>query len=187
MGVTLEFFREPDAFLKVAAAHLAADPVVGTVVATIATRTAQEVAAGRPVPEADWYVAAVEGGQVVGVGMRTAPFPPRPLYLQPMPDAAARALARVLHERGEPVAGVNGALPAVSVCAEETARLTGRVVEVAHHTRLFELRSLRPPRRVPGALRLVTRDALDLATAWFTDFMADADEQAGRPRGASAH
>ena len=48
--------------------------------------------------------------RVVGVAMRTAPFAPYPLFVLPMPDAAAVALARALHDRGEPVGGVNGAL-----------------------------------------------------------------------------
>ena len=58
--------------------------------------------------------------------MRTAPFAPYPLFVLPMPDDAARALARALHERGEAVGGVNGALPAARVVAEEMARLAGR-------------------------------------------------------------
>ena len=55
--------------------------------------------------------------------MRTAPFAPYPPFLLPMPDEAAVALARALHERGEEVLGLNGALPAVDLCAAELTRL----------------------------------------------------------------
>ena len=58
-------------------------------------------------------------------GDATAPVAPYPLYVLPMPDAAALALARALHERGEELLGVNGALPAAEIVAEETARLVG--------------------------------------------------------------
>jgi predicted GNAT family acetyltransferase len=40
---------------------------------------------------------------------------------------------------------------------------------------------------VPGGLRPATEDDMDLVMEWFGAFMGDADEQAGHPRGASAH
>jgi predicted GNAT family acetyltransferase len=119
--------------------------------------------------------------------MRTAPFAPYPLFLLPMPDAAAVALARALHERGEEVLAVNGALPAVERCAAELARLAGGRVQANQHTRLHELGELVRPAPVPGRLAAATEDDVELAAAWFDAFMGDADEQAGRPRGASAH
>ena len=104
-----------------------------------------------------------------------------------MPDEAAVALARGLHERGEEVLAVNGALPTVELCAAELARLGGGRVEVTQHTRLHELGTLAPPAPVPGRLVGATEDDLELVTQWFAAFMGDADEQAGRPRGASAY
>jgi predicted GNAT family acetyltransferase len=104
-----------------------------------------------------------------------------------MPDEAAVALARALHERGEEVLGVNGALPAVELCAAELTRLSGGRVEVSQHTRLHELGELVRPASVPGGLAVATEDDVELVTEWFAAFMGDADEQAGRPRGASAH
>ena len=118
---------------------------------------------------------------------RTATFAPYPPFLLPMPEQAAVALARVLHERGEEVAGLNGALPAVDLCAAELTRLGGGQVQVSLHTRLHELGELVWPAPVPGSLRAATGEDVDLALEWFGAFMGDADEQAGRPRGASAH
>ena len=108
-------------------------------------------------------------------------------FLLPMPDEAAVALARALHERGEEVLGLNGALPAVDLCAAELTRLGGGRVQVSQHTRLHELGELVWPPPVPGGLQAATEDDVDLVMEWFGAFMGDADEQAGRPRGASAH
>jgi hypothetical protein len=185
---TLEFLTDPGEFLAAAGEHLALDPVVNTVVATIAEPTAAALADGLPQPEEDWWlVVRDEAGEVVGAGMRTAPFEPRPIFLLPMPEEAARVLARALHKRVEVLGGVNGALPAARACADETARLTGGRVQVAQHTRLFELGELIVPRPVPGRLRAAAEADLDLAIEWFEAFMADADEQAGRTRGSSSH
>jgi hypothetical protein len=183
----LEFVADPAGFLARAGARLGRDPVQSTVVATVADRAMRDAAAGRPPPPEDWYVVILDAQEVVGAAMRTAPFEPRPPYLLSMPDAAAVALARRLYDRGEEVRGANGALPATLSFAEETARLAGRTARVHIHTRLFELRELIAPKRAArGRLRLAAPDDLPLVSAWFAAFMADADEQAGRPVGSSA-
>ncbi|NUR74551.1 MAG: GNAT family N-acetyltransferase [Hamadaea sp.] len=184
----LEFLTDPTEFLAAAGDHLAANPVISTVVATLAHRTAAQVAEGKVQPERNWWlVVRDESGQVVGAGMRTAPFEPYPPFLLPMPDEAAIALGKSLHERGEEYAAINGALPAAQLCATELARHQGGRVEVGQHTRLHELGELIPPRPVPGELRRATEADVDLVQAWYEAFGADADEQAGRPRGTSFH
>ena len=187
-GVRLEFFRDPGPFLAVAGEYLAADPVISTVVTTIAHRALARRDDGIAPPDRDWWlVVNDEAGAVVGAGMRTATFAPYPAFLLPMPYAGAVAVARALHGRGEEVLGVNGALPAVDLCAAELTRLGGGRVEVSQHTRLHELGELMRPARVPGELVAATPDDVDLVAQWFAAFMGDADEQAGRPRGVSAH
>ena len=174
----LEFTDDPAAFLDATREHLAAEPVLTTVIATVTARMART--GGADAPYRWWVVARDDAGQVTGVAMRTAPFAPYPLYVLPMPDDAARGLARVLHERGEAVAGVNGALPAAQVLADEYARLAGGSVQVHKHLRLFELGELVVPAAPPGRLRPATRDDDELCLAWFGAFAADAAEQAGR-------
>jgi GNAT superfamily N-acetyltransferase len=187
-GYRLEFCTDPAEFLAAAGDHLAADPVVSTVVSRIAHRFRAQLADGLAQPDHTWWLVVRDGsGAVVSAGMRTATFPPYPPFLLPMPDAAAIALAGALHERGEEVLGVNGALPAVRLMLEELARLAGGRVEVAQHTRLHALDRLLPPAPAPGTLVTGTEDDVELAMVWYGAFMADADEQAGRPRGASAH
>ena len=97
------------------------------------------------------------------------------------------AVARALHQRGEEVLAVSGARPAVDLCAAELTRLGGGRVQVSQHTRLHELGAPVWPAPVPGGLPAATGDDVDLVMAWFGAFTGDADEQAGRPRGASAH
>jgi GNAT superfamily N-acetyltransferase len=179
----VQFTTDPAEFLAVAEEHLAADPVVTTVMATVTSRHRDERAAGEPSPvdRPEWWAVVRDAeGTVTGLAMRTARTPPHPMFVLPMTDAAALALARAIHARGETVGGLNGSLPAAQVCAGELARLQGGTVEVAQHTRLFELGELVPPIGVPGKLRTATLDDFDLAKEWVDRFMHDADLQAGR-------
>ncbi|MGI5522492.1 GNAT family N-acetyltransferase [Micromonospora sp. CA-259024] len=187
-GLRLRFFTDPGEFLAAAGDYLGTDPVVSTVVTTVAHRLLSQRAEGISQPDRNWWlVVSDDSGAVVGAGMRTAPYAPYPPFLLPMPDEAAVALAHALHEREEEVLAVNGALPAVELCAAELARLGGGRVQVTQHTRLHELGELAWPPPVPGGLVVATQDDVGLVTQWFAGFMGDADEQAGRPRGTSAH
>jgi RimJ/RimL family protein N-acetyltransferase len=105
---------------------------------------------------------------------------PYPAYVLPMPDDAALALARAVHERGEELGGVNGALPAARIVAEETVRLAGGAARVDEHTRLHELGELVVPPAPAGRLRLAETPDAELCLAWFRAFATDAAEQAGR-------
>src|SRR6478735_4133135 len=121
----MQFFDDPGEFLHATGQHLAEQPVMSTVVATVAERIVRERSAGIPWPDGVpcWFVAVLQDGEVVGVGMRTATFGAYPLFLLPMPDEAARELAQVVLDRGEQVASANGALPAVQIfCGEVAAR-----------------------------------------------------------------
>lgn len=174
--VRLDLTSDAALFLAGAREHLALDPVLNTVVATIAERHA-----GSPGPADDWWATICDGDRVVGVAMRTAPFSPRPAYVLPMPQEAALLLARALHARGEDLTQVNGALPVATALLGELGRLTGRSARVVQHSRLFELRAVVAPRPVQGRLRTARREDAELVEAWFTAFFHDADEQAGRP------
>jgi len=185
----LRFYDDPGEFLDLADAYLAERPVLGTVMAGVASRVRYQRRAAVPWPDGVpcWFAAFVDRGQVVATAMRTAPFGEYPAYLMPMPDDAAVLLARTLLDRDEPVLGANGALPAVQVFCEEMAGGTGRRATVGQHTRLFELGQLKEPRETSGRLRPARPDEQDLVTGWYDAFMVDADEQAGRTPGSSAH
>jgi predicted GNAT family acetyltransferase len=184
MTYDVAFLTDPAAFLEIAGDLLAADPLVSTVLATVTSRMV-----GEPPPEDRpqwWAVVRDEHGAIAGLAMRTARTPPHPMFVLPMAADAALALARAVHARGERVGGLNGSLPAAEVMAGELARLQGDTVEVAQHTRLFELGELVEPAAVPGRLRAATLDDFDLAKHWVDRFMHDADEQAGRDPSPSA-
>lgn len=175
----VEFYDQPTDFLGRAEERLAAEPVVSTVVSTVAGRMATGSPIGATTPYS-WFAVVIDPtGEVVGVGMRTAPFPPYPPYLLAMPDAAAVALADALADRGEEVAGANGALPATQVFAERLAERVGGKVAVSMHTRLFELGTLIDPAPARGHLRPAYDDEAPLALEWFRRFHIDAAEQAG--------
>ena len=187
-GFTVEVTDEPADFLAAAEPHLALDPVLSTVVSSVTHRALEDVERGAPAPQHPrWWATVRDGsGQVAGVAMRTAPFAPYPMFVLPMSDDAALALARRLHARGEEVGGVNGALPAARVVADETARLAGAEASVHEHTRLFELGDLVRPPPVPGRLRRADEADAELALAWFRAFDRDAAEQAGRTEAGEA-
>lgn len=181
--VRLAFTTDPAEFLAGAGDWLATDPVVNTVVTTMAEREAKECAEGAraPVDRPYWWLTVHDDADVVvGAAMRTADFSPYPLFVLALPESATVALARELHSRGEDVGGVNGTRPAADEVAEEYARLCGRKVEVVEHTRLFELEDLVPPGPVSGRIRVVRRDEAELAVAWYDAFTDEVGEQADR-------
>lgn len=175
---------DPAAFLRETGDLLAADPVVTSVVATVTQQAVAADAAGDPPPDHPrWWAVVRDGaGTVVGAAMRTAPFEPHPAYVLPMPDEAARALAHAVHERGERLDGVNGALPAAQVVAEETAALAGAGAVVDEHLVLWELPDLATlvDHHAPGRLRAARPDDVPLCVRWWDAFAVDSAEQGGR-------
>ena len=186
----LEFFDDPAAFLDAAGPLLAAEPVLGSVIASVTERTVRELAEGRDswssvdAPFVRWWMVVRDvGGAVVGAAMRCAPFAPHPTFSLPLDEAAATALARALHRRGELLGGANGTLPGARVLAEETARLTGGTAAVIEEMRLWEATEARVPQAPEGRLRRATEADAELVLDWFARFHAEADEQAGREPG----
>ena len=178
----LEFTESPRAFLDAAGAHLAREPLLSTVVSSVTARAAAADAHGAEgAAHPRWWVTVCDTGRVVGAAMRTAPFPPYPAYVLPMPEPAARALARTVHGRGEVLGGVNGALPAARVVAEETAALTGGTVRVDEHLWLWEATEV-VAHRATGRLRPATAADVALCTRWWNVFAFEAAEQSGRAR-----
>ncbi|NYE35126.1 GNAT superfamily N-acetyltransferase [Nocardioides cavernae] len=184
---TLEFHDAPQSFLDAAGDLLAAQPVLGSVIASVTSRTVRELAdgmdswaeVGAPFPRW-WVVVRDRSGEPVSAAMRTAPFAPHPTFGLPMPDDAARALAVALHDRGEHLGGANGALPGAEVLARTTAELSGGEMVSEKATRLWECTTLHVPPAPEGRLRPAAEADAELVLAWFTAFHAEADEQAGR-------
>ena len=178
----LEFTTSAADFLRRAGSYLSEHPVVENVVATIADRTIREDAEGvvrRPGPW--WFLTVGRADEVVGVAMRTAPEPEYATWVGRMPGGAALQLGRALVDRGESVRLVTGSLDPARTVADHLAAATSGQVRIAERTRLFELGALMPPTGVSGTLRAATEDDLDLLHGWREIFLAEAEEQAGRP------
>jgi predicted GNAT family acetyltransferase len=187
-GADLELYDDPAAFLDAAGEHLAADPVHGSVIASVTGRVRDEDAAGiqrDPSIPCWWVIARGDDGAIAGIGMRTAPFEPYPMFVLDFPQWAADRLVAVLQERGEVLGGVNGALSGAGTLADTYAAATGAATQVAMHTRMFEVTELVTPRPAGGRLRSATHDDLDLCVEWVDRFGVEADEQAGRAAGHS--
>lgn len=187
-GCTLEFFDDPGCFLDAAGGLLAAEPLLGSVIATVTTRIAEEVAAGEDswtevgAPFDRWWaVVRDDSGDVVGAMMRTAPFAPYPVYTLPLAPDVAVSVARVLHERGESLGGVNGSVPGADLLAREAARLVG--ARAVRHTgmHLWEATAVEVPQPPPGRMRRATEQEVPLLLGWYDAFQVEADRQAGRP------
>lgn len=185
---SVEFFDDPAAVLDVAGDLLAAEPVVFSVVASVTHKAARLFAPGGPRPEYPmwWAVVRDASGIVVGVSMRTMSEPPHTVWVPALPDDAARLLARAALDRtdraGEaPLTSANGSSAAVRAFTEETLRAMGGTVHEGRPDRLWEATRIVAPAPAPsGRARLATLDDLDVVTAWFDVFHAEADVQAGR-------
>lgn len=173
-------------FEAAASAILAADPVLTTVLATQVER-ARVAEAASPIDPATrvgpddpwWAVVRDEQGEVVGLAMHADGYR-HYSYVLRMPAGAATALGRAIVDLGADIHGVNGARPAADTVAGVIAEQGSGQVEVAVHTRLFRCDAVIDPAHPAGRLRAATPDDLDLATAWWSAFLVDADEQGGR-------
>jgi len=180
--LTITLLTDPGEFLAACGDHLAAAPVLSTVVATVA---AKQLAADTAPTPGNWWLVVRDGTAVVGAGMCQPPPGRRMAYLLPMPDEAAPLAAEAVHAHeqtsgADPLAGINGALPSVRQFGARWAELTGGAVGTAMHTRLFELADLVQPPTVPGELRTPDESETALMIDWLEEFHHDAEVQGGR-------
>ncbi|QGN33295.1 GNAT family N-acetyltransferase [Microlunatus sp. Gsoil 973] len=180
----LQFTPSAEHFSAQAHGYLAEHPVVENVVATTAQRAIREDAEGviRP-PDRPWWFCVIRDGegQIAGVAMRTAPAPEYAVWVGGLPADAADALADQLIDRGEAISVITGSQPPARVLADRMADAIAGRVSIRQRTRLFELGELVPPTGVSGNIRPATQDDLDLVHRWRDVFLAEAEEQAGRP------
>lgn len=185
---SVELFDDPAAVLAVTEDLLAADPVVSSVVASVTQHAARTFTPGSARPEHPMWWAVVRDARdaVVALSMRTMPQPPHTVWVPALPDDAARLLARTVLDHtaraGEPpLTSANGPMPAVSAFMAEVLRATGGTVHEGRPDRLWEATRVSGPDPGPsGRARRATTDDVDLVTAWFDVFHAEADAQAGR-------
>jgi predicted GNAT family acetyltransferase len=122
-------------------------------------------------PDALWVSVEDDGGELVGLAIRT---PPRPVVLTDMPQAAALALADHLGASHPRLPGVFGPVEPARRFALRWAALTGARVAPTEGRRLFRLHQLIPPTQVPGRLREARLDDRDLLIRWSAAFSLEA-------------
>jgi GNAT superfamily N-acetyltransferase len=162
--VDVLLFNDPREFASLAGGFLAADPFSTTV---IGVRIDSVLNGMHPVADDDVWAAVVDDDVVVGVAMRT---PPYPLILSRMPNGAAAELATALAKIG-PLLGVNGETAAATSFAAAWADCNGSAVDVS--MRLYRLGVLRSP-HANGSARLAVSSDSQLVLDWVIAFQAEA-------------
>lgn len=152
----------PDAFLTRAEAWLLEHEAENNLILGIAAQL-------RSAPASDAYLATLEhDGLVTGCAFRTPPFK---LGVTRMPTGAIAALVDDVTRRFKDIPGVLGAETAAGLVAEGVAARQGARVSDAQRRRIYELRSVLPPARLPaGRLRLAQPADATLIEQWLIDF-----------------
>ena len=156
--VTEEFGR----FDEAVTSFLTPDPVRNTVLLTILDILRKSDGFGEAPP---WFAWATEGGQTVGVALRT---PPYKVALAAMSPEATRALGTRVREFELP--GAFGDLDTVAAFAAAT----GREFRVHMHEIQHLLTELVPPPHVPGVARAYAHADADIYAEWNEGFIVEA-------------
>ena len=113
-----------------------------------------------------------DNGELVGVALRTPPWPVIVSGLPTDPEVLDSFLAQWLDADPE-LPGVSGPIENAQAVAEVWTRRTGGTTNVTLASRLFRLGELTPP-DTPGQAREATLDDLDLLVRWRADFEIEA-------------
>jgi predicted GNAT family acetyltransferase len=117
------------------------------------------------------YLATVhDGAELVAAAAMTPPYRLLVHTNQEEPGTAFELVARDMLARGFVPRGVNGRVPYSAQFADVWQRVTGRRCTPNKAMRAYELRSVVPPRPMPGAMRAATEDDLPLVQRWLEAF-----------------
>jgi RimJ/RimL family protein N-acetyltransferase len=153
-------------FAERALPWLVGDPVRTNVVATMLATVRD---GGVLAPGSTW-VLVERGGRVVGAGMHT---PPHPVYLPPMPDGAAAAVAGAFLDAGREVAGVNGGPASTAEFADAWCAATGARARLGRAEGVHVLGTLIPPTVIAGRPRPATATDAEESQRWLVAFHAE--------------
>lgn len=166
--ITIEAVSGAAELLARSQAFRAAHPIDTNVIGSVA---ASVIDGSRTYDRAHWYL-ALDGDEVVGIAVHTPHYRP---VLSPMPDAAARSLARAMLQREPSLAGVTGPLEPAQAFADTLHHGTGRdASRVTLQELIYVLGDHTPRAGVPGAARAATDEDIPLLVDWFTEFGQEA-------------
>jgi RimJ/RimL family protein N-acetyltransferase len=157
-------------FAEVASPWLASDPFSTNV---IGVQLGGVLAGNRVQGEGDIWIAAIEGGKVVGAAMHT---PPYSLFLPRLPAGIPSEIALALSGEGRALRGVNGETAAVAEFVGTWAQCTGAGSSLRRATRMYRLEELRYPVGTAGDARLASEGDRELVGEWLVRFHSEATQ-----------
>ncbi len=145
----VELIDAVDEFITATAARREADPLRTNVIGSVA----HGVSSGRATyDDCHWWVVRDDGGDVVGIAMRTSPFN---MFVAPMSSDAARALGRSVGRIDDALPGITGPRSVIDSLLEGyvEAKSAGSTRTLIEHRRelLYELEDLVTPEVAGGA------------------------------------
>ena len=126
--------------------------------------------AGQPKIEPN-YLTVQDNGKIVGAALMT---PPRRILITRMPDPAVTLLADHLLAEQASVPGVLGPKAGAKRFADYWTTKTGRSCRPKMSERIYKCENVILPTKLPGRLRLATKDDEALLSAWCVQFCLDA-------------
>jgi predicted GNAT family acetyltransferase len=164
-GMDVHLIKEPQEFAEIAGPYLESDAFSTNV---IGVHLGGVLGGSRPKGSEDLWVAVVDDGRVVGVGVHT---PPRHLFLSRMSAAATASIAKALSKVSRRLPGVNGEASAVTWFADAWTALADQTSITETRMRMYRLGRLAAPTGVPGTARLAGSQDAELVTDWFNAFL----------------
>lgn len=122
-----------------------------------------------------------DAGDVLAAALMTPPF--NVVMARPRTSAALRFLSEELHRREVDLPGVTGALPEVDQFASAWEQLTRVRRRPRMRQGIYKASSARPPKGVPGRMRLASKEDRQFVLEWsqaFEDESLPADSPRGR-------
>ncbi|MEI7779167.1 MAG: GNAT family N-acetyltransferase [Actinomycetes bacterium] len=163
----IERIRDVEEFLLISSDFRSRHSLLTNIVASVAL----SVAGGRTY-DAYFYWVLLDGEDVVGVALRTAPWN---LVVSPMPDEAAELLGATVVAADPDLPGVNGPRQEVEAVYRGMQRLRKLQPRVHMTDVLYELAEYVPPPQIRGSARCATESDIPLLIAWHIQFALDAD------------
>lgn len=163
----VQLHTDPRAFAAIAEPFYATDTLRHTVALTVMARFLTMERTAEPV-----MVTLHDNGQLLGVALRTPPWPVICSGVPAEPGLLDDFVAAWLGH-GLELPGVNGPRENAEAFAAAWVRHTGGTVRETMASRLFRLGDLLPP-TTSGAGRPATEDDLDLLVRWREDFGTEA-------------
>lgn len=161
MGVAVRTSTDPGQLIASAGELLAADPVGHNVVGTRLTDAVRYGEPGR------YWIGFLDG---VPAGLAVQQPANSPVAVAPMPADVADAVAGAIKAEGASLPGVFGPAGTAARFAEAWAGLRKITPVLTSEERLYEVRDLRFPDGVPGALRRAAEADRELLLSWLPGF-----------------